>query len=35
MEKEIAKEIKLDSDALPMQRSLGLNWDLTSDAFSF
>lgn len=29
------KDLDLGSDALPMQRSLGLNWDLMSDAFTF
>lgn len=29
------KDLDLGSDALPMQRSLGLNWDLMSDTFTF
>lgn len=29
------KNLDLGSDALPMQRSLGLNWDLMSDTFTF
>lgn len=29
------KDLDLGSDALPMQRSLGFNWDLMSDTFSF
>lgn len=29
------KGLDLGSDALPMQRSLGLNWDLMSDTFTF
>ncbi|XP_063397214.1 uncharacterized protein LOC134681506 [Mytilus trossulus] len=29
------KEIDLDCDRLPSQRSLGINWDLDSDSFTF
>lgn len=29
------KDLDFGSDALPMQRSLGLNWDLMSDTFTF
>lgn len=29
------KDLDFDSDALPVQRSLGLNWDLMSDTFTF
>lgn len=29
------KDLDFGSDALPMQRSLGLNWDLKSDTFTF
>ncbi|XP_061166266.1 uncharacterized protein LOC133175165 [Saccostrea echinata] len=35
---DLSKELKnvdLDSDDLPIQRSLGLNWDLDSDSFTF
>ncbi|XP_048747853.2 uncharacterized protein LOC125660050 [Ostrea edulis] len=35
---DLSKELKnvdLDSDDLPLQRSLGLNWDLDSDSFTF
>lgn len=29
------KDLDLESDTLPLQRSLGLIWDLQSDAFTF
>ena len=35
---DLSKELKnldLDTDDLPMQRSLGLNWDLDTDSFTF
>lgn len=29
------KDLDLSADALPMQRSLGINWDLETDCFQF
>ena len=35
---DLAKELKdlhLDKDTVPLQRSLGVNWDIKSDTFTF